>query len=70
MLNNDESVVLQKLSLNVHTLHFEKNPLLFFLSVESSSGSMEGSSGKLGHTNLILCFSDFPGLFLAKSKKK
>ena len=44
-LNSDESKVLQKLLLNVHTLRLEKNPLLF-LSVESSSGSVEGSSGK------------------------
>ena len=45
-LNSDESVVLQKLSLNVHTPRLEKNPLLFLLSIESSSGSVEGSSGK------------------------
>ena len=32
-LNNDESVVLQKLSLNVHSLCLVKNPLLFLLSV-------------------------------------
>ena len=45
-LNSDKSVVVQKLSLNVHTLRLENNPLLFLLSMESSSGSVEGSSGK------------------------
>ena len=44
--NNNESVVLQKLSLNVLTFHPERNPLLLPTSVESLSGSMEGSSGK------------------------
>ena len=38
MLNSDESVVLQKLSLNVHTLRLKKNSLLFLLSIESSLG--------------------------------
>ena len=37
---------LQKLSLNVHTLCLKKNSLLFLLSIESSSGSVEGSGGK------------------------
>ena len=32
--------------LNVHTLHVEKKPLLPLLSIESSSGSEEGSSGQ------------------------
>ena len=45
-LNSDESVVLQKLSLDVHTLHLKNNSLLFLLSIESSSGSVEGSGGK------------------------
>ena len=45
-LNSDESVVLQKLSLNVHTLRLKKNSLLFLLSIESSLGSVEGSGGK------------------------
>ena len=42
MLNSDESVVLQELSLNVDTLRRDKNPPL--LSIERSSGSVEGSS--------------------------
>ena len=46
MLNSDESIVLQKLSFNVHTLRLKKNSLLFLLSIESSSGSVEGSDGK------------------------
>lgn len=45
-LNSDESVVLQELSLNVHTLSLEKNPLLFLLSIESSSGSLASNTGK------------------------
>ena len=44
-LNSDESVVLQNLSLNVHTLRLKKNSLLFLLSIESSSESVEGSGG-------------------------
>ena len=50
MLNSDESVVLQELLLNVHTLHPERNPLLFLtctcISVEKSSWSVEGNYGK------------------------
>ena len=45
-LNSDESVILYKLLLNVHTLRLKKNPLLFLLSIESSSGSLEGNAGK------------------------
>ena len=45
-LNSDELVVLQKPSLNVLTLRLERNPVLFLTSVESSSGSVEGSSSK------------------------
>ena len=45
-LNSDESVILQKLSLNMHTLRLKKNSLLFLLFIESSSGSVEGSGGK------------------------
>ena len=37
---------LQKLLLNVLTLCLERNLLLFLMSVESSSGSVEGSHGK------------------------
>ena len=33
MLNSDESVVLQKLSLNVHSLCLVKSPLLFVSSI-------------------------------------
>ena len=44
--SNDELVDLQKLLLDVHSLRLEKNPMLFLLSVESSSGSVEGSGGK------------------------
>ena len=33
-LNSDESVVLQKLSLNMHTLRLKKNSLLFLLSTD------------------------------------
>ena len=40
-LNNDESVILQKLL----CLYLERNLLLFLKSVESSSGSVEGSHG-------------------------
>ena len=46
VLNSDESAVTQKLSLNVHTIGLEKNPVLFVVSVERSSGSVEGSIGK------------------------
>ena len=46
VLNSDESAVAQKLSLNVHTIGIEKNPVLLVISVERSSGSVEGSSGK------------------------
>ena len=45
-LNSYESVVLQKLSLNVHTVRLTKNSLLFLLSIESSSGTVEGGGGK------------------------
>ena len=45
-LNSDESVILQKLLLNVLTLCLGRNLLLFLMSVESSSGSVEGSHGK------------------------
>ena len=43
--DNGESVVLQKLSLNILILCLEKNPHLLFMSVESSPGSVEGSGG-------------------------
>ena len=42
---SDESVVLQELSLTVHTLRVEKKPLLTRLFGESSSRSDEGSDG-------------------------
>ena len=42
-LNSDESAVIQKLLLNVHTIG-QKNPVLFVISVESSSESVEGSN--------------------------
>ena len=41
-----ESVNLQELSLNLHTLYLEKSPGLFILSIENFSESMEGSSYK------------------------
>ena len=44
-LNSDESVILQKLSLNVLALRLKKNSLLFLLSIESSLESVEGSGG-------------------------
>ena len=41
--NSDELFVLQKLSLNADTLCRDNNPLLFLLSINSWSGSVEGS---------------------------
>ena len=41
---NGESVMLQELLLTVHTLHIERKPLRSFLSIESLSGSEEGSA--------------------------
>ena len=46
LLNSDDSVILQELSLNVHTFHLKNIPLLFVMSIESSSGSVKGSGGK------------------------
>ena len=43
MQNSDESVVLQKLSLNADTLCRDNNPLLFLLSINRWLGSVEGS---------------------------
>ena len=40
---SDEPVVLLDLSLTIHTLYVEKKPLLSLLSIESSTGSEEGS---------------------------
>ena len=41
-LNCDESVVLQKLSLNVHTLGLKKNSLLFLLSITAPLHNYSG----------------------------
>ena len=45
-LNSDEWVALQELSMNVDTHCHEKNPSLFILSIEISSGSVEGSGNE------------------------
>ena len=45
-MNSDASVVLWELSLVLYTFCLGKNPLLFLLSVESSSGGEEGGSCK------------------------
>ena len=52
-LNSDESAVIQKLLLNVHSIGLEKNPVLLVISIESSSGSVEGSSGKQATPELL-----------------
>ena len=44
--NGGESVNLQELSLKLHTLYHEKSPVLFALSIENFSESMEGSGCK------------------------
>ena len=43
---SDESVVLQVLSLTVHTLRIEKKPSLSLLFIGSLSGSKEGSGDR------------------------
>ena len=42
----DESVNLQELSLKQHTLYLEKSSVLFVLSIENFSESVEGSGCK------------------------
>ena len=42
----DESVNLQELSLKQHTLYLEKSPVLFVLSIENFSESVEGRGCK------------------------
>ena len=42
----DKSVNLQELLLNIWSFRLEKNPLLFILSIESSSESVEGKGCK------------------------
>ena len=42
----DESVKLQELSLELHTINLEMKPLLSLSSIESSSRSEEGHGGQ------------------------
>ena len=43
---SNESVNLQELLLKLHTLYLEKSPVLFILSIENFSESVEGSGCK------------------------
>ena len=45
-MSSGESVMLQELLLNVHTIYIEKKPSLSLLSTQSSSGRKEGRGGQ------------------------